>query len=40
MKLSLPDWKGILIMIETFILFLLLFRNWDEVKAFISRIFS
>jgi hypothetical protein len=36
MKLKKPDWKEILIMIETFILFLILFRNWDEVKAFIA----
>jgi len=40
MKLNLPDWKGIVIMIETFILFLILFSNWDEVKAFIAGIFS
>jgi len=40
MKLKKPDWKGILIMIETFILFLLLFHFWDEVKAFIARILT
>jgi len=40
MRLKRPDWKDIVIMIETFILFLLLFPFWDEVKAFISGIFS
>jgi len=40
MKLKRPDWKGIIIMIETFILFLILFHYWDEVKAFIAGIFS
>lgn len=40
MKLRKPDWKGIIIMMETFILFLLLFHFWDEVKVFIAGIFS
>jgi hypothetical protein len=40
MKLKRPDWKGIIIMIETFILFLILFHFWDEVKALIAGIFS
>jgi len=40
MKLKKPDWKEIIIMIETFILFLLLFRFWDEVKSVIAGIFS
>lgn len=40
MKLRKPDWKGIIIMIETFILFLILFRNWDAVKDFIAGIFT
>ena len=40
MKLKKPDWKGVIIMIETFILFFLLFHYWDEVKSFIARIFS
>jgi len=40
MKLKQPDWKGITIMIETFLLFLILFHYWDEVKAFIAGIFS
>ncbi len=40
MKLKKPVGKDIVIMIETFILFLLLFHYWDEVKAFIAGIFS
>ncbi|MDX2431673.1 MAG: hypothetical protein QNK35_12120 [Bacteroides sp.] len=40
MKLRKPDVKDIVIMIETFIIFLLLFHYWDEVKAFIAGIFS
>lgn len=40
MKLRKPDGKDIVIMIESFIIFLLLFHYWDEVKAFIAGIFS
>ena len=40
MKLRKPDWKDVVIMIETFILFLLLFHYWDEVKSFVAGIFS
>ncbi len=40
MKLRKPDVKDIVIMIETFIIFLLLFHYWDEVKAFIAGIFT
>ena len=40
MKLKKPDIKEIIIMIETFIIFLLLFRNWDQVKSFIAAFFT
>ena len=40
MKLRKPDWKEVIIMIETFILFFLLFHFWDEVKEFVAGIFS
>ena len=39
MKIKKPDWKDIVIFIESAILFKLLFHFWDEVKAFISGIF-
>lgn len=39
MKLRRPHWKDIVIITETTILFLLLFRYWDEVKAFVAGIF-
>jgi len=40
MKIKKPDWKDILIFIESAILFKLLFHFWDEVKAFIAGIFG
>ena len=40
MKTGKPDWKDIVILVETFILFFLLFHYWDEVKVFITGIFS
>ena len=40
MKLRKPDWKEVIMMIETFILFFLLFQFWDEVKAVVAGIFS
>lgn len=40
MKLKRPTWKDMVIVIGAFILFLLLFHYWDEVKAFIAGIFS
>lgn len=40
MKIKKPDWKDILIFIESAILFMLLFRFWDEVKAFIAGLFT
>ncbi len=40
MKLKKPDWKDIVIAIETAILFKLLVQYWDEVKIFIAGIFT
>ena len=40
MKIKKPDWKDIVIFIETAILFKLLFHFWDEVKAFIVALFT
>jgi hypothetical protein len=40
MKLKKPDIRDIIIMIETFIIFLLLFRHWDQVKTFIAGLFT
>ena len=40
MKLRKPDGKEIAIMIETFIIFFLVFHFWDEVKAIIAGIFT
>lgn len=40
MKLKKPDYKDIIIYIESSILFGLLFHFWDEVKIFIAGIFS
>lgn len=40
MKIKKPDWKDILIFFESAILFSLLFRFWDEVKAFIAGLFT
>ena len=40
MKLRKPDWKEVIMTIETFILFFLLFHFWDEVKALVAGIFS
>ncbi len=34
------DWKQTLIMTLTFIIFLLLFHFWDNLKAFLAAIFS
>jgi len=39
MRFRKPDWKDIIIMIETFILFFLLFHYWDGVKSFIASLF-
>jgi hypothetical protein len=40
MKIKKPDWKDIVIFIETAILASLLFNNWDEVKDFIAGLFT
>lgn len=40
MKIKKPDWKDIVIFIESAILFKLLFQFWDEVKASIAGIFT
>ena len=40
MKIKKPDWKEIVIFIETAILAKLLFHYWDGVKAYISALFS
>ena len=40
MKIKKPNWKDIVIFIETAILFKLLFHFWDEVKAFIVALFT
>jgi hypothetical protein len=40
MKLRKPDIKDIIISVETFILFFLLFRYWDQVKMFIAALFA
>ena len=40
MKIKKPDWKDIVILIETAILAMLLFQNWDEVKDFIAGLFT
>jgi len=40
MKIKKPDWKDIVIFIETAILFKLMFQFWDEVKAFIVGLFT
>jgi hypothetical protein len=34
------DIRDAIIVLESFILFLLLFRNWDAVKAWITGLFS
>lgn len=39
MKIKKPDWKDIVIFIETAILFKILFHFWDEVKIFVAGIF-
>lgn len=40
MKLKKPYWKSLMVMLVSFIIFFLLFHNWDAVKAFIAGIFS
>jgi len=40
MKIKKPDWKDIVIFIETAILAKLLFNYWDEVKVFIAGLFT
>lgn len=40
MKIKKPDWKDIVIFIETAILAKLLFHFWDEVKDFIIGLFT
>lgn len=40
MRLRKPDWKEIIIIIETAIIFFILFHNWDTVKDYIAGIFS
>lgn len=40
MKIKKPSWKEIVVMLLSFIVFFLLFHNWDAVKAFIAGIFS
>ncbi len=35
-----PDWKDIVIFIETAILAKLLFQYWDEVKVFLVSLFT
>jgi hypothetical protein len=40
MKIKKPDWKDIVIFIETAILAKLLFHNWDEVKEFVVSLFT
>ena len=40
MKIKKPDWKEIVILIETAILAMLLFHYWDEVKVFIAALFT
>ena len=40
MKIKKPDWKDIVIFIETAILFKLFFHFWDEVKAFVVSLFT
>jgi hypothetical protein len=40
MKIKKPDWKDIVIFIESAILFKLLFQFWDEVKEAIAGFFT
>ena len=40
MKIKKPDWKEIVIFIESAILAKLLFHFWDEVKDFIVGLFT
>jgi hypothetical protein len=40
MKFKKPDAREIVIVIETFILFFLIFHFWDEVKTFITGLFT
>ncbi len=40
MKIKKPDWKDIVIFVESVILFKILFHHWDEVKAFIAGLFT
>ena len=40
MKIKKPDWKDIVIFIETAILFKVLFHFWDEVKEFLVSLFT
>ena len=40
MKFRKPDIRDIIIVIETFLLFFLLFHSWDMVKLFLAGIFT
>ncbi len=40
MKIKKPDYKDIIIFIETAVIFGFIFHYWDEVKAFIAGIFT
>lgn len=40
MKIKKPDYKDIIIFIETAIIFYFLFHYWDDVKAFLISIFT
>ena len=40
MKIKKPDWKDIVIFIETAFLAKLLFHYWDEVKVLIAGLFT
>jgi len=40
MKKLKVNWKDLIIFAETFILLVILFDHWDEVKAWIGGLFS
>jgi hypothetical protein len=35
-----PDYRDVIIAIETFVLFLVLFKSWDQVKLILAGLFS
>jgi hypothetical protein len=40
MKFRKPDLRDIIIAVETFLLFFLLFHSWDRIISFLANIFT